>query len=484
MPISSAGPVPDAADLLIVGTGFAGSFFLYKVLSRARPDLKVVVLEKGPFQSFHDRLVDGVAPHLSPDRHFRKSGVEGKEWNFSLGFGGSSNCWVGSTPRMLPSDFETQSRFGHGFDWPISYDDLEPYYVEAEQLMQIAGSRSDLMPASAPLPLPAHHPSLPEVLLARAWPGQFGPMPTARASRATATRPQCCANGVCQLCPVQAKFTIVGDMAGVYEDPRVNCIVGCDVRSLLIEAGAARGVEWRLPDGTEGATRAEHVVLAANSLFNPAILLRSGDETPLTGRRLHEQQGVRGRVYLDGLDNFQGSTYVTGIGHQLYADEDRRREMAPALIETRSVGRMRTEAGRWRQVIPIRVVYEVLPQNRNAVRIDQDDDELPVAHFEGFSDYTAKSLDRAAEDLARVFAPLPVERIELEALAPTESHIQGTTVMGHDPESSVVDQDGLHHRWRDVRVLGSSAFPTSAPANPTLTLSALALRSADRMESI
>ena len=75
-------------------------------------------------------------------------------------------------------------------------------------------------------------------------------------------------------------------------------------------------------------------------------------------------------------------------------------------------------------------------------------------------------------------SPLPVENIRVKAPNSTEFHILGTAVMGHDPESSVVDRNLLHHRVRNLFVLGSSAFPTASPANPTLTLSALSLRAA------
>jgi len=484
----SVNRMPAAADLVLVGTGFATSFFLAEVLARARADLAIVVLERGAQYTHQDRIDRAGAPEFDADSYYRGSGDPDKKWRFSLGFGGSSNCWTGNTPRMLPADFEMQTRFEQGRDWPFSYDDLAPYYLKAERMMQIAGARNSLAPAEEPFPLLPHRPSLPEVALAKAWPGQFGPMPTARASAATATRPQCCANGVCNLCPVQAKFTIIGDLASPYDDPRVNCVFGCEVTNVLTKGGAARSVAWRTTDGREGEIAADHIVLGANGLFNAAILKQSGDPSPLTGRRLHEQLGVTGRVYLDGMDSYQGSTYVTGIGYPLWTDEGRRRDKGAALIETRSIGRMRAAPGRWRQIMPIRLVIEDLPEERNEVRVEKrvgaGEVPLPVAHFEGIGDYARRALASAEDDLAGFFAALPVEEIELDKPAPTESHIQGTTVMGNDPASSVTDQDGLHHHWRNLRILGSSLFPTGSPANPTLTLSAHALRAAERMGSI
>jgi choline dehydrogenase-like flavoprotein len=475
--------LPSSADVVVVGTGFASAFFLKGLLRDARDDLRVVVLERGPFYDHMTLIERRDSAEFVAANHYQASGDPEKAWNFKIAFGGSSNCWWGNTPRMLPADFEMKSRFGVGMDWPFSYDELERYYVETERLMQISGAPFAAVPMSSPYPLPPHRPGLPDVLLAKAWPGVHGPMPTARASRTTPTRPQCCANGVCSICPIQAKFSIMTDMMSVFEDPRVTCHTGCEVRSVVTQGNRARGFAWRSADGREGEITGDHLVLAANALFNPAILKRSGDPSPLVGRRLHEQIGLTAQVYLDGVDGFQGSTSVSGMGLQLYDDPERRKTMAAALVELDNIGPMRPEPGRWRQVQSVRLVYEDLPQDENEVRLEGEDDR-PIAHFAAMSDYAEKAIARAEDDIAHVFASLPVEKIVIEGRGATESHIQGTTVMGHDPAESVVDQDGLHHRWRDLRVLGSSLFPTGAPANPTLTLSAHALRAADRMETI
>ena len=76
---------------------------------------------------------------------------------------------------------------------------------------------------------------------------------------------------------------------------------------------------------------------------------------------------------------------------------------------------------------------------------------------------------------------MPVERIEIDS-APekTESHILSTTRMGLDEEDSVIDANLIHHKYRNLFVLGGGAFPSISPSNPTLTLSALSLRAADK----
>ena len=467
-------------DLAIVGTGFAGTFFLQRWLEHADAGARVVVLERGPAWDHARRIKERRNSPIEPEQAAQWTGAKAKPWRFTLALGGGTNCWWGNTPRMLPDDFQMHSLFGVGNDWPISYSDLAPYYADAETTMNVAGP-ADAAYRDTPYPQPPHRLNEAEVALASAHPGQFHAMPTARARLATEGRGACCANGVCHLCPVDAKFTIENGLAHVYADPRVTLVTGAEVLSVDVQAGRARGIVWSDSDGREHVVHADAVALAANAIFNPAILLRSGVDHPLTGKRLHEQVGVRAEVRLRGLRGFDGSTSVTGMGTMLYDDRERRRDRAACLIETWNVGLMRSEPGRWREVLPLRLVYEDLPLDSNAVELVPGDRSRPSARFEAHSDYAERAIRTASEDLERVFARLPVEDIVIhEEPEPTEGHIMGTTVMAADRTNGVVDADCVHHDVRNLLVLGSSTFVTGAPANPSLTIAAQSLRAADQ----
>jgi choline dehydrogenase-like flavoprotein len=82
-----------------------------------------------------------------------------------------------------------------------------------------------------------------------------------------------------------------------------------------------------------------------------------------------------------------------------------------------------------------------------------------------------------------MFAGLPVEKIEVGEPRESEGHILGTARMGSDPATSVVDGDQIHHKLRNLLVLGGSSFTTGAVANPSLTIAALSLRSGRRLFS-
>jgi choline dehydrogenase-like flavoprotein len=470
--------MPDTHDLVVAGTGPASTFFLLGWLEHAPARARVLVLERGPALVHGERLADHEGLLARSTRTVR---MHGKRWKFGLAVGGTSHLWWGCTPRLLPEDFELHARYRVGRDWPLRYRDLERWYCRAEELMGVAGDGDDTpFERSRPYPLPAHRFMAPDRLLKEAFPDAFFHQPCARPTAAIGSRPSCCNNGVCGLCPIDSKFTVVNALAHVLNDPRVQLETDARVDAIEIAGGTATGVVWRRGD-VDRVARAPLVALGANALFNPVILARSGLDHPLLGRGLHEQVSVRVDVWLAGVDAFQGSTSITGHGYMLYGGEHRRTRAA-ALIETWNVPTLRMQPGRWRQNLRLQVIYEDLPNDAHRVEPGAGVGDPPQAHFSGISDYAQRALDRLPRDLEHILAPLPVERIRLpDAPRDTEGHILGTTRMSRSPRDGIVDRDLVHHRVRNLLVLGGSAFPTCSPANPTLTIAALSLRAADRL---
>lgn len=466
-------------DLVLVGSGFAAGFFLAEYLRGAPPTARVLVLERGPLRP-HAAQVQVRHQALAEGHQTFVNQTPAKAWNYSPLFGGGSNCWWGNTPRMLPEDFALRTRFGSGVDWPLGYDDLEADYLAIERAMAISGPAEGPTPRSAPYPQPPHTFSQPDEVLARAHPGEFFAMATARPTQATGGRPACCATGVCEVCPRNAKWTVLNGLQAPFRDPRVTVTLGARVDLVEHAGGVATGVRATTPRG-ELRAEGELVALAANALFNPYILLASGLDQGGCGRGLCEQVGVTVEVDLDGLDNFQGSTSSVGHGLMLYRGVDRARR-AGALMETMNVPKLRDLRGRWRQYLEVRFVFEDEPQAESTVTVDPRTPGKPVVHYAGPSAWTRAGLAALPQDAARVLGALPIEDLRVPSEPdPTESHILGTTPMGRDPATSVVDPDLRHHQVRNLVVLGSSTFPTCPPANPTLTLSALARRAARRL---
>ncbi len=466
----------ESYDVVCIGSGFASSFFLEEYLRHARANARVLVLERGPDLSHQDRIEKRNDIPLDSCQDTYRNLTPAKQWLFTLGRGGSSNCWTGNTPRQIPSDFRMQSLYGVACDWPLGYDDLEPYYCEVEETFGVAGPDDALYDRSQPYPCPPHVMNQPDRALARAHPGLFFAMPVAKPTRARGHRPACCASLRCHLCPVDSKFTILNGMRGVYADPRVALRTDARAERITHAGGVATGVDFTSA-GREHHARTDFVVLGANALFNPHLLLKSDLSREPVGQGLCEQVGVRCHVDLEGMDGFQGSTLQTSVGYTLY-DGPHRRDRAAALIEGWNVPRLRNERGRWRERYALKFVFEDLPRAENRVTLDSNDEDRPVVEFHGPSPYTERGIAALRDSIEQVLAPLPVESYVLDEPVATEYHIQCTTPMGVDPAVSVVDENCLHHEVRNLAVVGSSVFPTSAPANPTLTLAAIAVRSA------
>ncbi|MEM9047018.1 MAG: GMC family oxidoreductase [Pseudomonadota bacterium] len=465
-------------DWIVVGTGFASSFFLHGLLRKLPSHARILVLEKGRPYPLEEQLAarSALPPNVAKGLDETQSEVP---WAFSTAFGGSSNCWWACTPRMLPNDFRLKSLYGRGRDWPVGYDDLEEYYCEAEEIMQISGDdNTDLFPRSRPFPQPPHRLSDVDKVFQRTHPGLFFAQPTARARLATDTRPACCASGICEVCPISAKFTVAGDMSDLYADPRLEIRFGAEVLELDMVGGQVGGVVV-VANGREERVAGNAIALGTNSFFNAAILSRSNDRHPLLGRRLHEQRAMVYEILIEGVENFNGSTSITGQGYSFY-DGDHRREAAAGLIESWNFPFLRAEPGKHRMTIRLKLILETLPDHENRVLIDPENPSLPKVIYKVQPDYLNAALTRFEDALPDYLRGFEVTKItRWDTWNETESHNLGTVVMGVDPSESVVNDRLQHHAHGNLWVLGGSSFPTGAPANPTLTISALSLRAAN-----
>ena len=323
----------DNYDLILVGSSFASSFFLKKFLQNSDENVKVLVLEWGQVNPHKWQVENGKNSNIDEQMEFSRQGVSNKDWKFTLGFGGSSSCWTGCTPRMLPNDFRLKSVYGVGMDWPISYDELDPYYCEVEEVMQISGADDwSLSHMSKPFPQKPHRLNDIDRLIKAAYPEHYYPQATARARIPTENRPSCCSSAYCHLCPVNAKFTIQNELSHLYDDPRVDLSLNSKVIALDIVGGQAKGVRYEKM-GEELHVNGDIIALGANAIFNAAILLRSGDKSPLLGKRIHEQISTTVKIDLKDVGGMQGSTLITGQGYMFY-DGAHRSEYGACMTET------------------------------------------------------------------------------------------------------------------------------------------------------
>jgi choline dehydrogenase-like flavoprotein len=450
-------------DVVVAGSSFASMFFVHALPTK----FDVLIVEKGRIRDHQDLLRNGEEPfeHISQTN----TSPFPKRWTATALFGGNSNCWWGQTPRFHPDDFATKTRFGIGEDWLLSYDDLESLYSEVEVIMEVAGGGSEhILRRSRSFPFPPHAPSRSDQAL-RAMSRNWVPAPSARSNGGS--RSHCCASGVCRRCPVNAKFTIVNSLDR-FERPGVALLLNTEVRSLRIEAGTARAAVLR-QGVREHEIRGDLFGLGANAIFNSAIMLRSGMTAPALGRYIHEQLSRRATVDV-AIPNYFGGTSITGHGYHFYHSAPRDKVAAVLIENFNAPVNLRPLRKRWTERLELKFFAEDLPNEENRVILEKDE---PHVQWTGHSKYAELGLERALASVADIL-PAPIEDMFVEGYQATQNHILGTTRMGKDLATGVVDRGLKCHEVRNLLALGAGAFPSCSPANPTLTLCALSLHAA------
>lgn len=490
------------ADLVVVGSGVSGLLASWRALQRG---LRVIVLERGALKTHAEQLADGQWAAAVPGAEANNETAPGTRpypWSYVYGVGGSMLHWSGAALRFHAADFKMRSSFGVMEDWPLSLAELEPFYVQAEAALGVAGAPSaGSEPAGLGIPgaraLPPHPLSpIDKTVAPHLQP--FSPLPQARPSQPIQNRPACCGSAVCELCPVDARFSPLNGLAPVLEHP------GLDLRQQTVAArlrmgagGEVEGVETIDPGGGRTLVRGKRYVLAANGIENPGLLLRSGLDGPAVGKYLFDHGHTTVTVTLrKELEPGVGNSLSTGLVEAFREGEFRAQRSAGILSPFNpgtpispllSNGVVSRESGAnvragalhiWRRTIPFDLLTEDVPQAGSTVTLSPNRDSfgLPLNRTDYLSStkYEIDGIDRAVQGLRERLRPLGVEAVEVGP-GPEGGHLMGTCRMG-PPGRGVVDGEMRHLEIENLFVAGSSAFPTYAPVHPSLTIAALALR--------
>jgi gluconate 2-dehydrogenase alpha chain len=485
---------------------------------------------------FHERYFLGPDPLVEP-RTFRTQEADGDrvhvgEFNsVPTTVGGGGVHADGKVPRFRPDDFRVLSQFGPQpdadvADWPLDYDELEPYYAEVERAIGVAGTEGSnpfAAPRSGPFPMPSGAPMFGATRSAAAA-EKLGyhpyPAPTAVNSVPYDSRPACNNCGFCAFfgCPIHAKGDPIAMLQRTMATGRAELLAETFVSRVRIDGRRATGVDVVGPDGAERFLSARHVVIAAGAIETPRLLLLSDLDHPLVGRYLmthfqtitagsmpYRTYGERGRA-------------VTHVHDDMIVGNDASRAAAAdaglpwlrgGLVEHSGGGLPIMEAkhmpwGEYHAEImatsPIRrglwafiMQGEDLPYATNRVDLDpaiKDARGFPVArvtykpgkHELVASAHYGPRLMAILEEMGAQWTAGSTSpgtgNATLPEAIPESRHNMGTVRMGTDPATSVVDPSGRLHQADNVVIADSSVFVTSAGYGPTLTLAALAARAA------
>ncbi|HEU5003985.1 MAG TPA: GMC family oxidoreductase [Actinomycetota bacterium] len=498
-------------DLVVVGCGAGGAVLTQRL---ARKGWKVAALEAGPFwEPDRDWVSDEAGSHPLYWTEPRVIGggdpVPLGSNNSGRGVGGSTVHFAGYTPRLHPSDFQTYTADGVGADWPITYQELRPYYEALEAELPVAGQHW-------PWGDPHGYPHSPHPVSGLGMIFQRGCQrlgidvrvgPVAITNGRFGNRPHCIYRGFClQGCKVNAKastlITHVPDALAHGAEIRS----GSMVRSIEIDdRGRASGVVY-FRDGVERRQRARAVAVAGYAIETPRLLLNSacrqfpdgvGNDHDLVGRYVM----VQGAAQTAGRFPEEVRMYKAPppeVSTEAFYETDPRADYRRG-YSVQCIGPLPitwaehvVAEGHWGHVLreylcdyvhwaTLGVLCEFLPLPGNRVTLDEERDRhgIPVARF----DYTQCDNDRA---LMRAGSQKMAEILDAAGAQDTVTiaryaHLVGGARMGAGPETGVVDRNLRSFAVPNLYVTDGSVLPTQGAANPALTIMALAARCADHL---
>ena len=535
---------PERADVCIIGAGATGATAA-KVLTEA--GRHVVALEKGPWRTREtfggDELANVNRYNLWPDPQLNPRTVrtsvddQAKVELFCpvpQMVGGGTVHWQGWLPRFTPEDFRLRSIAGDVpgttlADWPISYDELEPYYDKIEWAFGVSGQaganayegwRSRGYPCP-PMPQSRYAEKFHKGCAELGW-NSF-PTPQAALSQPFDGRPP----------------TVVSAFAQQHGDPtgtrssalnvfiphalatgRYDLRPESYVRELALDsAGRIRAAVYTDADGRTVEQEADAFILAGGAIESARLLLMStsprfptglANGSDLVGRNVtfHEYSASVG-TFDDPIYAWAGGGYVSASSFQFYNHDSSRGFVSGGHIAAAGVGiplpinwhlpGRPTWGAEAKQIdrelfshsMAVAMVLHDMPQHENRVDLDPEVVDawgLPVARITltpHENDLTQGRflVDRCGEILEAAGAKT-VDRVYPTRITGNCSHQHGTTRMGDDPDSSVLDRNCRAHEVDNLFVVDGGPMPTATGANPTLTMMANAWRVADHILTV
>ena len=437
--------------------------------------------------------------------------------NSGRSVGGSTVHFAMVSLRFRPEWFKSRNLLGYGADWPLDWREMWRYYSEVERALKISGPvRYPWGPHRPRYPYRPHELNAAALVLARGAEAMgigWAPTPLATVSAPRGRSPPCVYRGFCRSgCSTNAKQSAL-----ITWIPRAIS-AGAEIRDLAMvgrvetdpNTGLATGVHY-CREGKWRFQRARHVVVAGYAIETPRLLLNSadrlhpdglGNSSGLVGRYLMVQanQAVYGTTD-EEIRWYKGPPSLSITEHWNYIDTGKDffggycyMSQGPLPVAWSGIvagarglwgQRLRDEMEKYNHQAGLKIVGEVLPDERNQVTLADETDEfgLQVARVTfSYGENDRKLISHAMRWMRDSLAAAGAR--ELWDENDDTCHLNGTARMGNDPRTSVVNADCRSWDIPNLWICDGSVFPTVGGVNPSLTIQAIACRTADRIRAL
>ncbi len=509
----------EEVDFAIVGAGAGGATLAARL---AEKGFSVVCFDAGPYwRPLEDFASDELAQEMLYWTDSRITGgadpiaLAGN--NCGKGVGGSTVHFSMVSLRFRPEWFKSRSKLGYGYDWPVTYEEIAPYYDQAERALSISGPvKYPWGPPRGPYPYRPHEVNAPGLILGRAADRmgiKWCSTPLATVSAPHGKSPPCVYRGYCHYgCSTNAKQSalVVWAARAVKAGAEIRDMAMVGQVETSADGARATGVRYHR-EGEWRVQKARNVVVSGYAIETPRLLLNSA--TPKHPDGLANSSGCVGAylttqsgpgvwaTFEEDIRWSKGPPNMAVTEHWNYTDEGKDFHGGYAFMSQGPLARewgqnLATSRGLWGEDLQRGMadynhtmgfvpVGEVEPRACNTVtlvdgEVDQYGLKIPKVTF-SYSDNDKRLIEHSVKFMGQM---LDAAGGRDQWRNDDTSHLLGTCRMGDDPRTSVVNADGRSWDVPNLWVCDGSLFATTGGVNPSLTIQALALRCADRIEAL
>ena len=524
----------ESFEYVIVGSGVAATTISKKILEK-KPDTTILLLEAGDKVIAKDRRYwwDYVTRPESPlpyqytyDQEYENQSTGNIRWANKGGrvkaFGGSTMHWGGWSLRLKPEDFYLKTLTGRGADWPIDYDEMEPYYYEAEKFLSVSGDAGEMWDSEKigydprkgkAYPLPPFEWTVTDGVMIQGFEKNKikpGKMPIARYRK-------CMTTGTCKYCPLGSRFNaqyVLEDLLREYESLNVRT-QSTALRVITSKKSKIEGIEYlERKTGNIRQVLGDKVILCAGAYEIPKLLMASashqwehgiGNDYDQLGRYVvtHSMLEVTGNADKNPYGWYQEYDFPTLMSRTLDNETEQpkgklflfRDRTLPKLDIAKEMisGKNKKEINkiiRGPMQFKLQAFMEEvgLFENRLSIGKGKDRFGLPLTKIV----YNRNSIDQKnAENRLKILEDIVGEKgmglkiglKDKKIQTPRGDHTTGTCRMSEKPESGVTDKNLLVHGTENLYICSNGVFSSNSAVNPTLTLTTLAHRLAAHLNS-